>query len=53
VVKPTVATAGINYDKYCIYVKETVGDREDIHEIIIYQNTANTQGNTDLDALVA
>ena len=53
VVKPTVATAGINYDKYCIYVKETVGDREDIHEIVIYQNTANTQGNTDLDALVA
>lgn len=53
VVKPTVATAGINYDKYCIYVKETVGSREDIHEIVIYQNTANTQGNTDLDAIVA
>lgn len=53
VVKPTVATAGINYDKFCIYVKATVGDREDIHEIIIYQNTANAQGDTDLTALVA
>jgi hypothetical protein len=53
VVKPTVATAGINYDKFCIYVKETVGDREDIHEIVIYQNTANTQGDTDLTAFVA
>jgi len=53
VVKPNVATAGINYDKFCIFVKETVGDREDIHEIVIYQNTANSQGDTDLTAFVA
>lgn len=53
VVKPNVATAGTNYDKFCIFVKETVGDREDIHEIVIYQNTANSQGDTDLTAFVA
>lgn len=53
VVKPTVATAGTNYDKFTIFVKQTVGDREDIHEIVIYQNVANTQGDTDLSAFVA
>jgi|5_EtaG_2_1085323.scaffolds.fasta_scaffold08347_4 hypothetical protein len=52
VVKPTVATAGTNYDKFCIFVKQTVGDREDIHEIVIYQNVANAQGDTDLTAFV-
>ena len=55
VVKPTVATAGTNYDKFCIYVRteDVAHGRLDMHEIVIYQNVDNTQGDTDLTAFVA
>lgn len=50
VVKPVVATAGIKFDRATVFVKQTHGVREDIHEIIIYTNVLNTAADTDLTA---
>lgn len=50
VVKPVVATAGIKFDRFTVFVKQTHGVREDIHEIIIYTNVLNTTADTDLTA---
>ena len=50
VVKPVVATAGLTFDRFTVFVKQTHGVREDIHEIIIYTNAANTTADTNLDA---
>ena len=52
VVKPNIATAGLKFDRFSVFVKQTHGVREDIHEIIIYTNVANTTADTDLTAWV-
>ena len=50
VVKPAAPASGSEtYDRSCIYLKKTVGDREDIHEIVIYSLASNTTLNGHLD----
>jgi len=47
VVKPAALNvASGEYNRYAIYVKETVGDREDIHEIVLYVEDTNTTLDT-------
>ena len=52
VVKPAGVAGAGNYDKYVIFVKETVGMREDIHEIVIYAEDTNATGIAALTALL-
>lgn len=52
VVKPAGVAGTGNYDKYVIFVKETVGMREDIHEIVIYAEDTNATGIAALTALL-
>ena len=53
VVKPASVTGTNTYDRTCIFVKETVGMREDIHEIVIYTLASNTTLNGTLDTFLA
>ena len=43
------ASGSETYDRSCIFLKKTVGDREDIHEIVIYSLASNTTLNGHLD----
>lgn len=52
VVKPAALNvASGNYDKYTIFVKETVGMREDIHEIVVYYEDTNEIAVADMTGL--
>lgn len=53
VVKPANITGSNTYDRTCIFVKQTVGMREDIHEIVIYTLASNTTLNGTLDTFLA
>jgi len=53
VVKPASVTGANTYDRTCIFVKQTHGMREDIHEIVIYTLASNTTLNGTLDTFLA
>jgi len=52
-VKPAVVTAGDTYQRFAFQLATTVGDREDIHEIVFYIGHDNTELNADLDTLLS
>jgi hypothetical protein len=52
VVKPANPAVSGTYDRTVIAVKQTVGQREDLHEIVIYTLASNTTLNAALDTHV-
>lgn len=53
VVKPKgPATAGLDFDRHSIFVKQSVGGRDVLTEIIIYNEDGNTTADTALDTLL-
>jgi len=53
VVKPAVVTGANTYDRTCLFVEQTHGDRTDIHEIVLYTLASNTTLNGTLDTFLA
>jgi len=53
VVKPAVVTGSNTYDRTCLFVEQTHGDRTDIHEIVLYTLSGNTTLNATLDTFLA
>lgn len=52
VVKPAALNvASGDFDRFAIYVKETVGDREDMHEVVLYIEDTNTTLVADVKGL--
>ena len=53
VVKPAVVTGANTYDRTCLFVEQTHGNRTDIHEIVLYTLSGNTTLNGTLDTFLA
>lgn len=52
VVKPSYpSTAGKTFDRYCVFIKQTHGDRDDIHELVIYNEDGNSTATTNFATL--